>query len=314
MAVSGDTAGIHSRTYTPGTAILAELVLLALTAPAVMLTFAVADLPQRIILEVAALWSVVQVGLLVMLLHGRVMDWVDARRALSETRALGLRVELAEAAVRREEERLHELRATVVGIGLTRRLLRERTADLPAPERSRLEVLYESELTRLERLVDDEQPARDAIELVDVASLVEPLVESLRLRDVPVNWRRGSAMAAGRPDEVVEIVHNLLENAVRHGDGADVTVTSSTVGNEVRISVSDEGPGVPASLRHKVFDRGTSRPGSPGHGLGLHIARRLARELGGDLWLESGPRRRGATFTLALPATVDGAACLAIAE
>jgi signal transduction histidine kinase len=195
---------------------------------------------------------------------------------------------------------------------MTHRLLHERTADLPPPTRTRLEGLYESELSRLARLVDEGQSETDAVETLDVSSLIAPLVESLRLRGVPVTCR-GSAVAAGRPDEVVEIVHNLLENAARHAGGAEISVAVSAEADQVRVAVSDSGPGIPERLRPRLFERGARREGSPGHGLGLHIARRLAREMGGDLRLE--PRGSGgATFTLMLPASLDGAACLATAD
>jgi signal transduction histidine kinase len=107
-------------------------------------------------------------------------------------------------------------------------------------------------------------------------------------------------------------VHALLENAARHAPGAAVEVTVDTTDDQVRIGVSDHGPGIPASLRQRLFERGERREESPGHGLGLHIARRLARQMGGDLWLE--PGRRGAGFVMRLPLAVQEAPCLARAE
>lgn len=313
MPASGGAAP-RSRGNTSGTRLLTELVLLALSTPALMSGLALAGLPHEDILRMAGLWSIVQMTFLVVLAYGHAREWAEPRLRASDAAALGRRAELAEAAVRREEERMHELRSTVSGIGMTHRLLRERTAELPQPARSRLEGLYESELTRLERLVDDDRPVEGTLEVLDVASLVDPLVDALRLRGIQVTWRPGAAIADGRPDEVVEIVHNLLENAARHAAGTEVTVGVSTKGSQVWVRVSDSGPGIPETLLPTLFERGTRRAGSPGHGLGLHIARRLARGMGGDLWLDPVRGSRGAGFTLALPASVDGVACLARAE
>jgi signal transduction histidine kinase len=280
--------------------------------PRVVAALTLAGAPHGSTLVMACLWSIVQISLLALLVVGHTREWRQPRLQTAVATDLGRRAELAEAAVRREQERLHELRATVSGIGMTHRLLHERTADLPPPTRTRLEGLYESELSRLARLVDEGQSETDAVETLDVSSLIAPLVESLRLRGVPVTCR-GSAVAAGRPDEVVEIVHNLLENAARHAGGAEISVAVSAEADQVRVAVSDSGPGIPERLRPRLFERGARREGSPGHGLGLHIARRLAREMGGDLRLE--PRGSGgATFTLMLPASLDGAACLATAD
>lgn len=274
---------------------LAPLVLLALSTPALIATLVLIGVDSEVVLLAAGLWSVGQMVL--------VVTWVRRR------------AEQAEATGRRKEERLHELRATVSGIGMTHRLLHERADELPTPTRMRLEGLYESELSRLQRLVDEEAPTHDEVQTLDVESLVAPLVESLRLRGVAVTWAGGSARAAGRSDEFVEIVHNLLENAVRHAGGADVSVTISTAGDEVRVDVSDGGPGIPTTLRPRLFERGVRRDGSPGHGLGLHIARRLAREMGGDLLIHPASGSRGAGFTLMLPAAAaEGAPCLAHTE
>jgi signal transduction histidine kinase len=297
-----------------GTRILAELVLLALSTPALMAALELAEVDHEVILLAVGLWSIVQMTLLIAVARGHAFAGASSRFPDGSETELGQRAELAEAAVRREEERLHEVRATVSSIGMTHRLLLERSAELPLPTRTRLEGLYESELSRLLRLVDEGGPVHSEVQTLDLAPLIAPLIESLCLRGVSVRWGGGSARATGRPDEVVQIVQGLLENAVRHAKGADVSVSISTVGDEVWVDVSDDGLGISTRLRSRLFERGARRDGSPGHGLGLHIARRLAREMGGDLRLhpDSGPR--GAGFTLMLPASVEGAACLARTE
>ena len=72
----------------------------------------------------------------------------------------------------------------------------------------------------------------------------------------------------------------------------------------VRISVRDEGPGVPEDLRNRVFERFAREPGAPGSptgsGLGLAIAERHVRLLGGRIWVQDAPGG-GAEFTVDLP-------------
>jgi signal transduction histidine kinase len=310
---SGDavhTEVVNEQGRASGARILTELSVLVLSTPLLLAFCATANVSHAQTLRIAVVWSVVQMVILVWVVHGHVQDWAEARVHAAEAESLGRRAAIAEETVRREEERLHELRTTVSGIGLTHRLLSERTADLPLPTRTRLEGLYESELTRLQHLVDDETP--QPIEALHLGALLDPLVEALRLRGHRIAWTGSSATAMGRRDDVLEVVQGLLENASRHAPGSDVAVTVSTTDDHVRIGVSDYGPGVPVSLRQRLFERGERRSESPGDGLGLHIARRLARQMGGDLWLE--PGRSGAGFVMRLPLAAQDTPCLARAE
>jgi signal transduction histidine kinase len=296
----------------PGRSVLPKLAILALSTPTLMVALALSEVDSHVILLATGLWAVVQMPLLVALLHDQALP-SGPRPGERSAVELVRRAEEAEAAAEREEELLHEVRATVSGIGMTHRLLTEYRAELPAQTRTRLESLYESELSRLQRLVDEDGAAHELVAL-DVASLLAPLIESLRLRGVDVSWIGSSATVAGRPDEVVEIVGNLLENTARHATGAPVSVTSTSNGDEVRITVRDSGPGIPRRMRAHLFERGTRRHGSTGRGLGLHIARRLARDMGGDVVLHPDSGRRGTAFALVLPACVDGARCVVRAE
>ena len=113
----------------------------------------------------------------------------------------------------------------------------------------------------------------------------------------------------GDPSGLRHALGNLLGNALRHGGAppwAAVRARHDAGRGEVRIAVSDRGPGVPEEDRERLFDpffRGANaREGQTvGAGLGLHLAQRAAAEHQGRIELESAPGQ-GSTFTLVLPA------------
>jgi len=104
---------------------------------------------------------------------------------------------------------------------------------------------------------------------------------------------------------IVSIVRTLLRNAVKHaGPAGPINVALDLAPTEdVRLTVRDHGPGVPAHLRPGLFQQQFEVDGKVRHraGLGLHLAARLAERLGGQLSYEA--VEPGASFTLTLPAT-----------
>jgi PAS domain S-box-containing protein len=110
------------------------------------------------------------------------------------------------------------------------------------------------------------------------------------------------ATAVADPDRLHEVLVNLLTNAYRYG-GPCVTVSCAAEGDRVRVSVTDDGPGVPEDFLPALFQpfsRATGVTGTPGSGLGLAISQRLAAALGGELSYE--PPAKGARFVLRLRA------------
>jgi C4-dicarboxylate-specific signal transduction histidine kinase len=116
----------------------------------------------------------------------------------------------------------------------------------------------------------------------------------------------------------VHAATNLLANAVdaveaREGASrVEVRVLPGSAGAGVEVRVSDEGEGIPAELRACVFEpRFTTKPRGKGSGLGLHIARRLMAQAGGEVYLvaEQDPARlpwAATEFCIALPAPPAG--------
>lgn len=108
--------------------------------------------------------------------------------------------------------------------------------------------------------------------------------------------------ANAEPRAVVQILVNLLNNAVRHSpERATIAVIAERRGDKVAVTVADEGPGIADVDQERIFERYERADDSPeGSGLGLAISRRLARSMGGDIELQSAPGN-GARFTLVLP-------------
>lgn len=105
------------------------------------------------------------------------------------------------------------------------------------------------------------------------------------------------------------ILQNLVGNAVKFTDRGFVEVTARVEGPDAILVVSDSGVGIPPGERDSIFDEffqvaNVERSSIKGFGLGLSIARRLARHLRGDITLES-DLGRGSRFTVTLPGAVD---------
>jgi signal transduction histidine kinase len=103
------------------------------------------------------------------------------------------------------------------------------------------------------------------------------------------------------------VVGNLLGNALRHTPPAGrVRVTARQRGNQIELSVADNGEGIPPELLDRVFERffrvDAARTHNGGSGLGLTITRAIVEAHGGRIWAESAGPGRGARFVVRLPA------------
>jgi len=142
---------------------------------------------------------------------------------------------------------------------------------------------------------------------IDLSALVAEavvLVESLaEERNIGIDAQTiGSLPANGQEPAVIQILVNLIGNAVRHSpDGGRVRLSFDQTAATASVTVSDEGPGIEPADQQRIFERFERvEQKAGGTGLGLAISRRLARSMGGDVTLESAPGE-GARFTLTLP-------------
>lgn len=151
------------------------------------------------------------------------------------------------------------------------------------------------QVLRMQRLVDDllllarvGMSPRASGEL-DLAPLVREVVEALPVRPGVRITVVGDGTAVGDREAVGRVLRNLLDNALRHATAqVEVTVADGAV------EVDDDGAGIPAGDRERVFERfvrldEARERDAGGSGLGLAIARELAREAGGDVLLGEAP-------------------------
>ena len=229
----------------------------------------------------------------------------------------------------------HELKTPLSGIRLSAELLAEgRLPDGPRRDKAVRSILAESD--RLDRLVSnlldfgrlERGRRRFDLQRVDLAALLEEMQNAqctmhkeggaavgpdiVHCAFRIVHCERGLSALAD-PDALRRILSNLLDNAVKYAPGAppEIVVREAGVprgaGNgAVELVVADRGPGVPPGLEEKVFERFFRADDSlarraNGSGIGLSLARGLARGMGGDLTYR--PRLGGgAEFVLTLPA------------
>jgi hypothetical protein len=143
-------------------------------------------------------------------------------------------------------------------------------------------------------------------QLVDVADLATTVVDKVRMAHPDLQCEVRVADDVPRvyadPDKLEQVLTNLVENAAKYGSLQGMAVTARLDGPAVRVSVSDEGEGIPADDLPRVFTKFFRRDhGRPsGTGLGLWISRGLVEAHGGELVATSEPGQ-GATFTFTLP-------------
>jgi signal transduction histidine kinase len=116
---------------------------------------------------------------------------------------------------------------------------------------------------------------------------------------------RGDVTGPWDRDRLEQVVTNLVSNALKYGPDRPVRVVVEGAGSEVRLSVSDEGGGIPPPLHQAIFEpfrRGVAGDAQEGRsaGLGLYIVRRIAEAHGGGVAIRSAPGQ-GTTFTVTLP-------------
>jgi two-component system, sensor histidine kinase and response regulator len=183
-------------------------------------------------------------------------------------------------------------------------------------ERARSVIL--SETRRMARLVNDltdtvgPVASRFHVKLApyDLVNIVRDQVDLFRTQTeqhaIHLDTPAQLPMVCDR-DRLAQVLSNLLTNAIKYTPGGEIRVRLWQEEAEARLSVSDDGPGIPTDQAELIFELGQrlmngdpSHVQSTGTGLGLYIARGIIEAHGGRIWLESEPGR-GTTFYVLLP-------------
>jgi signal transduction histidine kinase len=222
----------------------------------------------------------------------------------------------------------HELRSpltTIVGVFGILRVRRDR---LSPAERDQLVLMGIRQSERLHRMIEQLLLAARFEQAEGVASLEAARVEldaSDLVRQAGAEARarhhdrriaveaNGALPVRVAQDAVVQVLGNLLDNACKYSPSSEpVRLSGSREGTEAVLAVEDAGPGIPESERQRIFERFTqlerhTQRRAGGVGLGLYIARQLARSQDGDLILAEPTGGRGARFELHLPLVPEAA-------
>ena len=209
-------------------------------------------------------------------------------------------------------ELAHDLRMPMQLIASAAKLLAMALDDPTLDGRAYADMLLAS-VGQAQRLLEaalERGSAPRRVERVDLAACVRSLCASCRPyageRGVALRYASNVAALALPLDEdgVSRVLLNLISNALRFTPrGGEIRVDLAALGDAVELTVSDTGAGIPPERQPWIFLQGET---DGGHGHGLPIARRLAREMGGELTLSSRPGQ-GSAFTLRLPIRAEKA-------
>ncbi|HZD02318.1 MAG TPA: HAMP domain-containing sensor histidine kinase [Actinomycetes bacterium] len=257
--------------------------------------------------------------------------WVEAEAAADRQRRL---TEREQEVVRRlqEADRMkadllatvtHELRSPLTTILGALQLLRLREGRIDPGARQEFVTMGMRQGERLQRMIEqlllaaefEQRPAKkaalnggrvklDASELIRRAGAEAQARHNQRPIVVDTN---GSLLVLATQDAVAQVLDNLIDNACKYSpDGQPVRLSGTRENGHAVLAVEDCGPGVDPAERDRIFERFTQLDGQGdrrggGVGLGLYIARELARGQGGDLVVTDSASSTGARFELRLP-------------
>ena len=235
----------------------------------------------------------------------------DLGAPTDEIRALGRTLdELLDKVARtiRAEQRLtselaHELRTPLTAIQATAELMAMRPGLDPQLREDVADVLAGCRAMAGTMTVLLEIARRQAEGSLDGSTTGGRLADAVRRRhtDARLEVDLPSDLTVEVPVEVaLRVLEPVLDNALRVADRVTVTAAAGPGAGLVALRVRDDGPGVAPALVDALFDPGTTDRVGAGSGLGLSLARRVARSVGGDVVLESGAAA-GATFVVTLP-------------
>jgi signal transduction histidine kinase len=214
----------------------------------------------------------------------------------------------------------HEIRTPLASVLGFTALLRQREVD--EDTRSRYLEIIETQGHRLAALLDEfldvQRIEEGQLELVhapvDLAAVLTAQVELFSgqsdLHRLELTLRGARLRVSGDADRLAQVIANLLSNAIKYSpEGGLVEIVGERTGDTVRVSVRDEGLGIPEDQRDRIFTKffrgDAAASGITGSGLGLAFARAIVVALGGRMDFTSAAGK-GSTFWFELPAAEGG--------
>ena len=229
----------------------------------------------------------------------------------------------------------HELRTPLTSVLGFAKIIKKRLEDrifplVPKDDRKIAQTIQQiednlkvvvSEGERLTKLIDDVLDLAKIeagklewhMETVDVGEVIDRATAAtsslLEPKGLHLEKRIGADLPSvtGDPDRLIQVVINLISNAVKFTDAGTITCRAERRGGEIVVGVSDTGVGISPADQPKVFERfkqvGDTLTDKPkGTGLGLPICKEIVEHHGGRIWVES-EIGRGSTFSFSLPTT-----------
>jgi signal transduction histidine kinase len=212
----------------------------------------------------------------------------------------------------------HELRTPLTFVkGYVEMLLDESAGSMNATQKQYLEIVAEK-TNVVTRLVSDIMTLQqtEAVPSRRVPVSLAELARRAVLGCMATAENAGLALveniaddlplATGDEDRLLQVFDNLLGNAIKFSpDGGQIIVAVQDAGDRLRVSVSDQGIGIPRDQHERIFERfyqidGSARRRFGGTGLGLAIVKRIVEAHEGEVWVESEPGR-GSTFYFTVP-------------
>jgi signal transduction histidine kinase len=201
----------------------------------------------------------------------------------------------------------HDRRSALLSVEAVVRILEDDSATTDMATRRRLGTAAVEELRRL-RSFDESSESPAVAATFELSPLLEPLVAVARADGAQIQLvLRADLSVFGVSSAIVDVVRNLISNAIYHGENKEIVVAAHRADYQfVELSVTDSGPGIASARRFDLFEPGRSS-GGPGHsGIGLYSARLMLREMGGELLLDR-THTQGARFVARIPAAIEAA-------
>ncbi len=212
----------------------------------------------------------------------------------------------------------HELRTPLTSIvGFARTMMKIKLSE---EKKEQYLKIIESEGLRLAKMAEDtlniSRIETGNLELhyetIDLGGLISNIASTIETNNIEIAMAVPPELKLqADPDRLKQIIVNLLSNALRYSpEGGKVSLTARAAGSNIEISVTDEGPGIPADCLDKIFEKfyrcqNDINQKHRGTGLGLSICEGLVKLHGGRIRVKSAPGQ-GSTFTFSIPKEQGG--------